>query len=156
MSFCNHETLYGLRCAIVSNSIFSTIFVDTILSVLPLSTIIFHTLSLFLQAILNKLFLWTGFSTSFSGFARIFLIIRDIPPSTYSSSTFHLFTYEMRDSPTPSLFLLVHSQYLCLIFPWTKHFILPPMPLPLPLARRKVFLSAYHPPCELPLLSVWL
>jgi hypothetical protein len=62
--------------------------VDTKLSVLPLSMITLHTLSLVLQAVLNKLFLWTGSCTSFSGFTRDFLIMSDLPSS--SCFYFHL------------------------------------------------------------------
>jgi hypothetical protein len=93
--FCNHETLYGSGCAVVSSSNLSTISVDTKLSVLPLSIITLHTLSLVLQVVLNRLFLCTGFLTSASGFKRTFLIIRDVPSSAPSSSTFPLCASEM-------------------------------------------------------------
>jgi hypothetical protein len=85
--FCSHETLYGLGCAIVFNSNFSTISVDTRLSVLPLSMITLHTLSLVLQAVLKRLFLCTGFSIYASGFKRTFLNIRDALSSAPSAST---------------------------------------------------------------------
>jgi hypothetical protein len=86
--FCSHETLYGLGCAVVFSSNFSTIYVDTRLSVLPLSMITLHTSSLVLQAVLKRLFLCTGSSISASGFKRTFLNIRDAPSSALSSSTY--------------------------------------------------------------------
>jgi hypothetical protein len=88
--FYNHETLYGFGCAVVSNSNFSTISVDIKFSVLPLSIITLQTLSLVLQAVLKRLFLCTGFSTSASGFKRNFLNIRDVPSSAPYASTFLL------------------------------------------------------------------
>jgi hypothetical protein len=93
--FYNHETLYGLGCAVVSSSNFSTISVDTKLSVLPLSIITLHTLSLVLQVVLKRLFLCTSFSTYASGFKRTFLNIRDLPSSSPSASTFPLCDSEM-------------------------------------------------------------
>jgi hypothetical protein len=93
--FCNHETFYGFRCAIISSSNLSTISMDTKLSVLPLSIITLHTLSLVLQVVLKRLFLYTGFSTSTSVFKRTFLNIRDVPSSTPSTSTFLLYASEM-------------------------------------------------------------
>jgi hypothetical protein len=93
--FYNHETLYGSRCAFVSSSNFSTISMDTKLSVLPLSIITLHTLSLVLQAVLNRLFLCTVFLTFAYGFKRTFLIIRDVPSSAPSASTFSLCASEM-------------------------------------------------------------
>ena len=86
--FYNHETLYGFGCVIVSSSNFSTISVDTKLSVLPLSIITFHTLSLVLQVVLKRLFLCTCLSTSTSGFKRTFLNIKDLPSFAPSISTF--------------------------------------------------------------------
>jgi hypothetical protein len=93
--FCNHETLYGFGCAVVSSSSFSTISVDTRLSMLPLSIINLHTLYLVLKAILNRLFLYTVFSIFASGFKRTFLNIRDLPSSTPSASTFPLCDSQM-------------------------------------------------------------
>jgi hypothetical protein len=61
---CNHETLYGFGCVVVSISNLSTIYVDIKLSVLPLSIITLHTLSLVLKVVLKRLFLCTGLSTS--------------------------------------------------------------------------------------------
>jgi hypothetical protein len=60
--------------------------------ILPLSIITLHTLSLFLQVVLNRFLLWTGFSIFGSGFKRTFLNIRDFPSSAPSSHlSFHLF-----------------------------------------------------------------
>jgi hypothetical protein len=85
--FFNHETLYGLGCVVVFSSNFSTIPMDTRLSILSLSMITLHTLSLVLQAILKRLFLCTSFSIFASGFKRTFLNIRDAPSYATSSST---------------------------------------------------------------------
>jgi hypothetical protein len=93
--FCNHETLYGFGCVVVSSSNFSTISVDTKLSVLPLSIITLHTLYLVLQVVLKRLFLCTGFSTYAFGFKRTFLNIRDLPSSAPSASTSLLCSSEM-------------------------------------------------------------
>jgi hypothetical protein len=82
LPFCNHETLYEVGCAVISSSNLSTISVDTKLSVFPLSIITLHTISLVLQAVLNRLFLCTGFSTSSSSFKRTFFIIKYLPYST--------------------------------------------------------------------------
>jgi hypothetical protein len=59
------------------------------LSVLPLSMMTLHTLSLVLQAVLKSLVLWTELSTSFSGVKRTFHIISDLPPSASSTSASH-------------------------------------------------------------------
>jgi hypothetical protein len=85
--FCSHETLYGLGCAVVFNSNFSTVSLDTRLSVLPLLMISLHTFSLVFQDVLTRLFLCTGFSISASSFKRTFLNIRDDPSSAPSAST---------------------------------------------------------------------
>ena len=85
--FYSHETLYGLGCAVVFSSNFSTISVDTRLSVLPLSMTTLHTLSLVLKVVLKRLFLCTSFSISAYGFKRTFFNIRDAPSSAPSAST---------------------------------------------------------------------
>jgi hypothetical protein len=122
---------------------FSTIFVDTKLSVLPLSMITLHTLSLVLQAVLNKLFLWIGSLTSFSGFMRTFLIMSDLPSSAASTfiyvSTFLLlrfinvsfstssYSFSQDIPKTCAMFFHRHktSLLLCLfLFLWEKDFFL--------------------------------
>jgi hypothetical protein len=80
--------LYGVGCPVVSSSNFSTISVDTKLSVHPLSIIPLHTFSLVLQVVLNKLFHCIGFSTSGSDFKRTFFIIRYFSSSMPSASHF--------------------------------------------------------------------
>jgi hypothetical protein len=89
--------------------------VDTRLSVLPLSTITLHTLSLVLQAVLNKFFLWTGFSISFSGFKIIFLIIKDLLPSTSSASTFFFCASKM-ELRLPYIFLYQDIPRICVLY----------------------------------------
>jgi hypothetical protein len=93
--FCNQETLYGFGCAIVFSSNFSTISMYTKLSVLPLLIITLHTLPLVLQVVWKRLFLYTGLSTSASGFKITFLNIRDLPSSSPSDSTSLLCAYEL-------------------------------------------------------------
>jgi hypothetical protein len=94
-SFCNHETLHGFVCAVVSNSNFSTISMDTKLSVIPLSIITLHSLYLLLQAFLDKFFFCTAFSTSIFVFKKTFLNIMDIPSSIPFASIFSFYTSKM-------------------------------------------------------------